>query len=226
LVFKKSGDENEDPQNNSNFVPGSIAWDTSGHTEHITQSRGTATFPAGATPPDFDSAINVSGDSVNGIDKVSPSLRYSETWIMPIGVAMSATFVEAVYTTTGTVNLNQFRAFKPGEALFMGARGQWQGDQPYVAVTFDFECRPNVTDYYGGGTIGQFPKEGWQYVWFLYETAPSNGALVRKPLHAYRETIYEKKDWSAMQIVSKPIAAAQSGLRPQVVPGPNGGLNV
>lgn len=213
LLFK-SGDTNDDPQNNSNYVPGSVAWDTTGHTEHMTQARfGTNSF--GTDPPDFEGAINVSGNSVNGIDVVVPSLRYSETWIMPVPVAMSATFVEAVYTRTGTVNQNKFRAFKPGESLFLGARAQWQGDQPFVPVTFDFECRPNVESFSTGSeeTIPAFPKEGWEYVWYLYESGESNGRLIRKPVAAYKQKIYEKKDWSAMQIVGKPIASKRTGQR-------------
>lgn len=215
LLIKGGGDTNEDPQNSGNYVPGSMAWDTTGHTEHITQAKGTVSY--GSDPPDFEGAINVSGDSVNGIDVVVPNLRYSETWIMPVPVAMSAAYVEAVYTRTGTVNQNQFRAFKPGESLFIGARAQWQGDQPYVAVTFDFECRPNVENFVVSNGLDAFPKEGWQYVWILYETATSSGRLIRRPLNAYKQTLYEKKDWSPLQIVSKPIATQKSPARAQAI---------
>lgn len=224
LLFKE-GDPNDSPGDSGNFVPGSIAWDTTGHTEHRTQSRSTQSY--GVNPPDFENAINVSGNSVNGIDVVSPNLRYSETWIMPVSVAMNCQYVEAVYTRTGTVNLNQFRCFKPGEALFMGARAQWQGDQPFVPVTFDFECRPNVDDFSVGtqANIPAFPKEGWQYVWFLYETDVNNARLVRHAIAAYKETLYEKKDWSAMQIVALPIAARRTPVRPPVAVMPQGWNN-
>lgn len=208
MLFKQQQAEDsqdDNPSNSGNYVPGSLAWDTTGHTEHITQSQGQSAFPTEGAP-DFDRAINVSGDTVNGIDVVRPAMKYSETWIMPTSIALNTAYVEAVYTRTGTVNLNQFRAFRPGEALFMGARAQWQGDQPYVPVTFDFEARPNVAEYtVSGGGIPTFPKEGWQFVWIMYESGPSNGRLVRRPVYAFRETIYEKKDWSAMMIVTKPI---------------------
>lgn len=216
LLFKKGGDEsNDDPQNSGNYVPGTMAWDTAGHTEHRTQALETTAY--GANAPDFEGAINVSGQSVNGIDIVVPNLRYSETWIMPVPVAMNESYIEAVYTRTGTVNQNKFRAFKPGEALFMGARAQWQGDQPYVPVTFDFECRPNVDSFVVSNGIDSFPKEGWQYVWLLYEDATSNGRLIRRPVAAYKQTLYKKMDWSAMQIVSKPIATKKSPARQQAI---------
>lgn len=224
LLFK-TGAPDDYPNNPGNYVPGSNAWDTTGHTEHRTQSRGTNSY--GVNPPDFENAINVSGNSVNGIDVVSPNLRWSETWIMPVAVAMDCGYVGAVYTSTGTVNLNQFRCFKPGEALFMGARAQWQGDQPYVPVTFDFECRPNVDQFDLGSQqdIPAFPKEGWQYVWCLYEQATSNGRLIRRPIAAYKETLYEKKDWSAMMIVDKPISVRRSPTRPPVAVMPQGWNN-
>ncbi len=191
----------------TNPVPGAIAWDTTGHTEHITQSLATARFPAGA--PDFEGAINVSGNTVGGLDVVRPCLRYSETWIFPASVAISPAFLGAVYQRTGTVNLNTFRAFQPGEALFMGARASWQGDLPYVAVTFEFEARPNG-EWYSQGFGQVIPKEGWQYVWLLYETAENNDRLVQRPIYAYKETVYEKKDWSGLRIGST-IGAAQQG---------------
>lgn len=203
LLPKQSSESNS----SGNPQAGSIAWDTTGHTEHITQSLQQAGYPEGSAP-NFDGAINVSGTSVNGIDVVRPNLRYSETWILPASLAMSSAYIEAVYTRTGTVNLNSFRSFKPGEALFMGGRGQWSGDQPYVTVTFDFECRPNG-NWYSQGLGFQVPKEGWQYVWCLYETAASQSRLVQRPKFVYLETIYEKKSWDALQITATPAAPRQ-----------------
>lgn len=189
-------------------VPGSLAWDTTGQTEHITQSLSTERFPAGAAP-DFEGAINVSGNTVNGIDVVRPGLRYSETWLFPASVATSPAFLGAVYQRTGSVNLAKFRLFEPGEALFMGARASWQGDLPYVAVTFEFEARWNG-DWYSQGFGEIIPKEGWQYIWLLYETAANNDRLIQRPIYAYKETIYEKKDWSGL-LIGSTIGAAQRG---------------
>jgi hypothetical protein len=189
-------------------VPGSLAWDTTGHTEHITQSLSTLRFPA-AKAPDFEGAINVSGNTVNGLDVVRPCLRYSETWIFPASVAISPAFLGAVYQRTGSVNRAQFRAFQPGEALFMGARASWQGDLPYVAVTFEFEARPNG-DWYSQGFGQTIPKEGWQYIWLLYETGVNNDRLIQRPIYAYKETVYEKQDWSGL-LIGGAIGAAQRG---------------
>lgn len=204
------------------IVPGSIAWDTTGHTEHITQSISQSRFPAGA--PDFEGAINVSGNTVNGLDVVRPCLRYSETWIVAASLAISPAFIGAIYSRTGTVNLNAFRAFDPGEVLFMGARATWQGDLPYVAVTFDFEARPNG-EWYSEGFGEVVQKEGWQYLWLLYETAPNANRLIQRPIAAYRETVYEKMEWSGLLIGDRVIAAPRTPF-PVQIPAPAGnGIN-
>lgn len=197
---------------NGDFVPGSIAWDTTGHNEHITQGlEEESRYPEGA--PDFHSALNVSGESVQGLDVVRPNLRYSETWILPVQLAMNCSFVGAVYKLTGTVNLNQFRCFDPGEALFMGGRAQWNGDQPYVSATFDWECRPNVTDFYVKG-IAAFPKEGWEHVWIMYQPDTSAGSIIRKPAAAYKNRVFPKKSWNALGMIGQQIGKPRAGANP------------
>ena len=180
-------------------LAGGIAWDTTGHTEHITQAFGTTVRPQGQDTPEVSDAINVSGDGVQGLDVVRPALRYSETWIVPAAMALSGEFVTAVYTLTGTVNAQAFRYFDPGEALFMGARTQWQGGDPFVAVTFDFECRPNNENYYVNGITG-VSKEGWQYLWIMYEQEVDGSRLVKMPKYAFVQDVYEKKNWSGLMI--------------------------
>lgn len=220
---KKSENNNND---DDNPVPGNIAWDTTGHTEHKTQARSQQRFPDSA--PDFQGAINVSGNSVNGIDVVSPGMKYSETWVMPLQTAMSCGYISSVYTLTGTVNSVKFRCFDPGTCLFMGARGQWSSDHPYVTITFDFEARPNTNvtlpssitgGYYDGsgydgdgagpgGAGGQaITKEGWQHIWFLYKPDANANTIVQKPVAVYRDTLYEKKDWAPLLIANAPGAA-------------------
>lgn len=222
----------EDPEGggeDSNFTPGSVAWDTTGHTEHIYQAlEEEVRFPENAT--DFENAINVSGDSVQGLDVVRPNLRYSETWIIPSQVAISCEFIGAVYQLTGTTNLNAFRCFQPGEALFMGGRAQWQGDQPYVSVTFDWECRPNgsinmpyIKGY--GDLIGEaLNKKGWEYIWIRYQPESDNGELIRKPLAVYKNKVYEEKSWAALGMIAGTIGGPRAGANGQAAAAGGNGL--
>lgn len=181
------GGGGENPQ------PGSIAWDTTGNTERIYQALEETAYPQG-TAPSMEGAINVSGNSVEGIDVVRPSMRYSETWILPASVALSDGFVGAVHRLTGTVNNAKFRVFEAGESLFMGGRCQWQGDQPYAPVTFEFECRPNE-DWYAHGIGFTVPKEGWEYVWIKYDDVVSGSTLIRRPKYVYKNKVFNKKNW-------------------------------
>jgi hypothetical protein len=210
------GGESESPEGGgSNPQPGSVAYDTTGGREHITQAIGTESFPADA--PNFNDAINVSGDSVNGVDVVSRSMKYTESWIIPLNIAMSSTFVRALYEFTGTVNSSPFRVFEAGEVLFLGARGQWQEDQPFVHVTFEFEARKNVTDWYpftGYGGDGTEPKKGWEYVWYRYGKS-FDGEVVQRPYAAYKCQIYPEKNWTDLAIVDRTIGEGREPRAPR-----------
>jgi hypothetical protein len=211
LVPVVEGGDGQQPEDSRQFVPGSIAWDTTGATEHITSAIEERVI-GGSGSEVFEGAINVQGTSVQGIDKVVPAMKYSETWIMPAQVGLSTAFVQAVYSLTGTVNASQFRAFSPGEALFMGGRAQWSGDQPYTTVTFDWQARANDPEFYVKG-LPQTLKEGWEYPWVVYQPYSSpSGLLVQKPKCLVIDTIYKKKDWSALGIATPP-GARRRGTR-------------
>lgn len=193
---KKEKKENEDEDG----VPGSIAWDTTGRTERVYQALTETVYPD--SEPSFDGAINVSGSSVEGIDVPKPGMRYSETWIFPAETAIGGNYASDVFFLTGTVNIDPFRFFSPGEALFMGARCQWQGDQPYATISFEWEGRPNDESYYPsiGFPGGSFKKEGWEYVWCRYEDGVDKDRLIRRPRAAYLNRIFKKVAWDDLRI--------------------------
>lgn len=193
-------DAQDDNSSDNNFVPGSIAWDTTGNTERRTQAiKERVVGDAGI---DMQGAINVSGTSVQGIDVVVPGMRYSETWIMPLEIGLSTAYVAGAFSVTGTTNKDQFRAFKPGECLFLGARAQWSGDQPYVPVTFEFQSRPDVDDYELDG-LPATTKKGWEYVWIIYDSEVSNGRQVQRPKAYVFDTIYKPGDFSLLRITGR-----------------------
>lgn len=224
-----AGDDGGDEKPESNFTPGTIAWDTTGGTEHVTQARKERVVPDGAA--DFKGAVNVSGNSVQGIDVVVPTMRYTETWIMPAEIGLSTNYVANVFSTTGRVNKSRFRAFAPGEALFLGARAQWSGDQPYVPVTFEFQCRPNDDNYVLGGGLPATTKKGWEYCWIKYTSDKNNNTLIQKPEFYVFDTLYAEAEFSVLLITQRDpgrritgqqataAAAAASGNAIQQPPG-------
>jgi hypothetical protein len=195
-----TGEDGGDDQPDSNFTPGSIAWDTTGGTEHRTQAKSERVV--GDAGLDMQGAINVSGTSVQGIDVVVPTMRYTETWIMPLAVGLSTDYVAAVFSTTGKLNKSKFRAFAPGECLFMGARAQWSGDQPYVPVTFEFQARPHSSNYQLDG-LPSTTKQGWEYVWIVYDGDTNNNTLIQKPRAYVFDTIYDEAEFSLLRITGR-----------------------
>lgn len=212
-------DSQGDESSNSNFVPGSIAWDTTGGTERRTQALGERVL-GDDSGVDFGGAINVSGTSVQGVDVVVPSMRYSETWVMPLEIGLSYEYVANVFRLTGTVNKDKFRAFAAGEALFLGARAQWSGDQPYVPVTFEWNCRPNDDKYYLKG-LTETLKKGWEYVWVVYENDNVGNSRVQRPRSYVFDTIYKEGDFSLLRITNQNPGRLATGQTPSEVAAVN-----
>ena len=213
-----AGDDNQD----NNFVPGSIAWDTTGNTERRTQALEERVV--GDAGIDMKGAINVSGTSVQGIDVVVPGMRYTETWIMPLEIGLSTAYVASVFAVTGTTNKDKFRAFNTGECLFLGARAQWSGDQPYVPVTFEFQARPDDPEYELAGGLPKTTKKGWEYVWIIYDSDVDNDRQVQKPKAYVFDKIYKEGDFSLLRITGrvpgrKPVGATATAAAVAVPAG-------
>lgn len=173
-------------------------FDTSGGTQKITQSLETVSSyaPTGLTPPDFQGAIGVSEDRVEGVDVTVPAYQFSETHRFANAFVDQA-YKLALFNLTGRYNNATFRGFAAGECMFLGAAGSRRGDDLW-SITFRFACSPNVSGLViGGMTIN---KLGWDYLWVRYadyaDTAAS--ALVKRPVAAYVERVYHPGDFSVL----------------------------
>lgn len=184
------------PTNGSTF-----AFDTGGGTQHITQSRQTvgAYAPAGKTAPDFRGAIGVTPDSVEGVDITVPVYHFSETHYLPNSTVTLA-YKGTLCGLTGKVNSAWFKGLAAGECLFLGAAGAKRGSGDWE-ITYRFAASPNVTNLTVGDITG-INKGGWQYLWVRYEDSVDDTAkaLVKKPLAAYVERVYEYGDFSLLGI--------------------------
>lgn len=209
------GGDDEDPGQSDNLLPASVAFDTTGGQEHITQARPFLDFTlpdggvygerrfakTGVTAPSYKGAINVSGDQVNGVDAVVPVFNFTETWTVPVQY-LTDTYVSTLYLLTGTVNKDQFRIFKPGECLFMGARCEFARGDFKAPITFSFAARPNEAKK----TIGDIDvtnKKGWQYLWIEYESSVDNANLIKRPKFVYIDDIYGEENFVQLGIGSK-----------------------
>jgi hypothetical protein len=97
------------------------------------------------------------------------------------------------------VNSGAFRGFAAGEVLFLGASGSKTGVDNWE-IAFKFAASPNVTSLSIGGGITVSAKKGWEYLWVRFADAEDSTAkaLVKRPVAAYVERVYESADFSTM----------------------------
>ncbi len=179
----------------------SFSFDTSGGTQKITQSLQTIGryAPAGEQAPDFQGAINVSGDSVEGIDITLPVYNWTETYYLP-DFLITGAYKANLFFLTGRVNVAPFRGFARGEVLFLGASGSKRGKEDWE-ITFKFAASPNAVNLVVGD-ITVPAKEGWYYMWIRYEDDEDTTAkkLIKKPKAVYVEQVYSYGDFSLLGI--------------------------
>jgi hypothetical protein len=204
------------------LIPNGISVDTTGGTEHITQSLRTTSYETDpeANPPDSFGAINVSGGQVNGVTKTVPAFNFTETWLVPawyliggrkpsegvttdnaVPTSPTTSYGQALRVLSGTTNKEKWRIFEPGEVLFLGARYDVERNSTMVPVTFSFSVQPTRKDF-DVGTIKVLEKKGWEFMWIHYEDAVDATALfpVKKPKYVYIDQIYEESDFEGLGI--------------------------
>lgn len=176
-----------------------FSFDTGGGTTHITQSLQTVNgyAPAGFNAPNFKGAIGVSHDSVEGTDVSIPVYNFTETHYLSVATVTGA-YKATLFALTGRTNNATFKGFAAGEVLFHGASGSLRGEDDWE-ITYRFAASPNVT----GLTIGDITgisKRGWEYLWVRYADAENEQVLVKQPIAAYVEKVYEEGDFSGLGI--------------------------
>lgn len=218
INYEKQGapdEEQPDPLKRSR------SFDTSGGTQHITAALNTvrvftSSIPGvpsttvtttGETryPPtaaSMNGAIGVDGQSVNGVDVVTPALSWTETYDVPAAY-VTAAYIRAVAGITGAVNSAAFRTFAAGEVLFMGCSGsqEWddqRGHGPWT-LSYKFVASPNVTEQSIGDITG-IAKRGHDYLWVRYEDAVSANDLVKKPKAVYVNKVYREANFAGLGI--------------------------
>ena len=181
-----------------------FSFDTGGGTQHITQSKQTVVTHAasGTTAPDFEGAIGVTQDAVEGVDITVPVYQFSETHYLPPGAVTNA-YKGALFNLTGKVNSGGFRGFAAGEVLFLGATGSRRGTsiEDDWEITFRFAASPNVTGL-SVGSIGGIGKKGWEYLWVRYADQEDTGSntIVKRPVAAYVERVYDQGGFGGLGI--------------------------
>lgn len=175
-----------------------FSFDTGGGTQHIIQAPTiAATARAGEVAPNNHDLIGVTKDGVEGVDVPVPVYNSSETHYLPNAVVTNA-YKAKLFELTGTVNAFLFHEFGAGTGLFLGAAGARRGSGDWE-VNFRFAGSPNVN----GITIGDLEpidKEGWDYLWILYEDTVEDFFHMKKPKAAYVHRPFLRASWVALGI--------------------------
>lgn len=177
-------------------------FDTGGGTQHITQSKQTVNRygAPGTTAPDFNGAIGVTGDGVEGVDITVPVYQFSETHYLPDAQVTSG-YKATLFGLTGKVNNGSWKGFNAGEVLFLGASGSRRGTSADAdwEITFRFAASPNASGI-AVGPISGVSKKGWEYLWVRYADAEDAGsqAIVKRPVAAYVERVYDEGNFGAL----------------------------
>lgn len=190
-------EQNEPPQTGES----SFAFDTGGGSQHITHSHGTVGIyaPSGMTAPNFQGAIGVTDNGVDGVDITIPVYHFSETHYLPDS-AVTLAYRGTLFNLTGKVNNGGFKGHAAGECLFLGASGAKRGGDDWE-ITYRFAGSPNITGLAVGPITG-IAKKGWEYLWVRYADVEDESAkvLVKRPVAAYVEQVYDSGNFSALGI--------------------------
>jgi hypothetical protein len=128
-----------------------------------------------------------------------PVYHFSETHYLP-DVIVTPAYRGTLFNLTGKVNGGAFKGFAVGECLFLGAAGAKRGSGDWE-ITFRFAASPNVANLTIGDITG-VDKKGWEYLWVRYADRVDDTAkaLVKKPVAAYVERVYEYGDFGLLGI--------------------------
>ena len=179
------------------------AFDTTGATMHMSSGFAEKRYAAsGETAPDMKCAINVNGDSVEGVEVPSRTLVWQETYEVP-NTVITWDYVKTLRSLTGGVNNATFRGFTAEEVLFLGASGsqQWddeKGDGP-IQLTFKFLAGENQSEAFVSGITG-INKKAHEYLWLVYRDDTTSDHRFKVPLYAYVTQTSIPKDFSTLGI--------------------------
>lgn len=156
-------------------------FDTGGGTKHITQALATMNSYAlgGGAGPDYQGAIGVSDDRVEGVDVPDPRFEFSETHLLD-NTFVNAGYKRLLFLMTGCMNGASFKGLDAGECLFLGAAGSQRGFSKW-SITYRFSGSPNVS----GITIGEIEgidKIGHDYAWIRYGNFVDSDHIVPRPV--------------------------------------------
>lgn len=184
-----------------------LSIDTSGGTRKKFYSDETVqTYRCDLTtsPPDFEKAIGVTQNGVDGVDVIDPKFDFTINKSVRMS-SLSSTYISTLRDLTGCVNNASYTILYQGqeftfateELLFKGATFN-QTSQDEADFNYKFSGAKSVaaSDNQSIGLSAPIVKAGWQYLWVYFQEVndTTSGRLIRQPISAYVERVFKRVD--------------------------------
>ncbi|MEM9825088.1 MAG: hypothetical protein AAF958_00790 [Planctomycetota bacterium] len=175
------------------------SFSTTGGTLHRSQSiTSISRTPApGQTAVDYQGAIGVTQDSVEGVDITAPAFGWTKRTTVE---ELTVNELNTIIGLTGKVNGAAWRIWNKGEVLFLGAEGE-ETDLNHVDLVYHFAVKPNETNI-PAGPITIPAKEGWHHLWIQHREEFIGDRVLTIPAVAYVEQVYPYGDFSLLDLGS------------------------
>ncbi len=166
--------------------------------------------PGGNSVPDFNGAIGVNGDTVEGCEIEVAKLEFSITKKWAIGT-LSGAYLQLLgeWTDRCRVNNNAFTivwqsqtlTFIKGTLRFRCATVKWNNSNELeISYHFAYSRSIRKQDNFKIGQSAVITKAGWEYLWTRYRSAVSGGITVAEPQSTYIEQVYPEDDFTLLQL--------------------------
>ena len=172
-----------------------FTFDTTGGSQHVQQAI--ETISTVGDKAKHNGAINFDGETVNGIDIVSPKYGFTETHYLETSIVTDS-YKHQIFWLTGTVNNGTFKGYAAGEVLFLGARGSQRSNEDWE-ITFSFACAPSVENF-NIPELGNVSKKGWEYLSVRYDPNAETNGIGVKPIQADVFKVYQERNFGLLGI--------------------------
>ena len=168
-------------------------------TVHITEALygQTKYAKASETPPEVGNTIGDTGESVEGVDIMTPAGNITVNRIYE-SEKITEGWIKTRASKRCKVNSDTFLTFPPGELLFvqMDMNIRNSGD---VSVSFSFSQRQNESNITVAG-VPNVNKNGHQYMWVRYQKTEDDEAkrVVTEAEGVYVADVYESTDFNSI----------------------------
>lgn len=190
-----TADDDSDPPDPELIGP-EWAFDTTGGTQHLTQSKLTVskTRRGGGLAPDYKRAIGVSKDAVEGVDVFAPKLEFSCTVQKAF---TSSSFLRSMASAVGKTNNARWYGFDAGSVLFLGITGSSKPGSRF-SITYKFAAGENRTQIELADGLTVPSKKAWEYIWCSYADDVNADRRIQLPVAAYVEKVYDETNFNAL----------------------------